>query len=267
MLLYEQGKWFGTTDITDTIPTANTGKHSFLLGRTPVSQMGVENNPKKSTAKCTQAWAGFKLNLQSLYTICSRIVPLSFTTKLQGCVLITSVSGALWLMTLHAIRASGCPQLWERCLFWKIAWKCARKHQFLNHAVTRRKAKQKERTFYLEFRNDWTEQNAINILYLLAVPLDFVLTSAKMKRKWAQISLALSWLCCAEFLCWSHQEQGILGPSALPPGNSMLWGSNECARRVEAREFFDLAFQTKHTQCSRCNAMSACYQDVGIVKI
>lgn len=56
----------------------------------------------------------------------------------------------------------------------------SQQHQFLNHAVTRRKAKQKDAT-YLEFRKDRTEQNAINILHLLAVPLDFVFNLAKMK--------------------------------------------------------------------------------------
>lgn len=65
---------------------------------------------------------------------------------------------------------------------------------------------------------------------------------------------ALLWW--AEFPHWSPQEQCILGPSALPPGNSMLWGSAECAKRVEPREFSDLAFKTKHAPCSRCNAMS-----------
>lgn len=79
----------------------------------------------------------------------------------------------------------------------KDSLKVCQKHQFLNHEVTRRKSKQKERTLYLKFRRDWTDQNAINILHLLAVPLDFVLTLAKMKRKWAQIAAALSQLCCA----------------------------------------------------------------------
>lgn len=141
----------------------------------------------------------------------------------------------------------------------KDSLKMCQKDQFLNHAVTRRKAKQKERPLYLEFRKDWTDQNAINILHLLVVPLDFVLTLAKMKRKWAQITAALSWLCCAGLNSHTGALESrtfsapLLFPLEIPCCKAVL-----CVQGGQkAREFFDIAFKTKHTQCSRCNGMLA----------
>jgi len=58
----------------------------------------------------------------------------------------------------------------------------------------------------------------MNTLHLLAVPLDFLLTLAKMKRKQDPTTEALSWLCCPGL---NYQEESaesstVLGPSAPP---------------------------------------------------
>lgn len=89
------------------------------------------------------------------------------------CILITFVCGAVWLTILHANRALGCPHLLRKVFTLKDSLKMYQEHQFLKRTVARSKAKQNERTLYLEFRRSGTDQNAINTLHLLVVPFDF----------------------------------------------------------------------------------------------